>query len=122
MARRTFRSLTDAERTTIHAIGGQLRVGNAVCGREWNYSIGMNGDLCCRVHASPIQRLPNPYRDEIVLISFYSMSEMLNNIDAALAKKRLPKAITAALLAAIPDFIIDAEAAYQTGRYYSRPS
>lgn len=122
MARRTFRTATEAERTTVHAIGGNLRVGNAVYGGEWNYSIGISGDLSCRVHASPIKKFPNPSKNDIVLISFYSMAEMRDNLEAALAKKRLPKAITAALLAAIPDFIIDAEAAYQTGLYYSRPS
>lgn len=111
---------TDAQRTVIHAVDWALPCGSGSQTAEWKTSIGLSGDLTCSVFASPLQE-SDPYRSRMVSVKFRSMADLRDNLASALRKKRLPKAVLVKLSAAVPDFLLDAEVAYQTGQYRSRP-
>lgn len=111
---------TDAQRTVIHAVGWTLLCGRGGETAEWKTSIGLIGDLTCSVFACPLHEV-GLSRSRMVSVKFRSMADLRDNLALALSKKRLPKAVLAKLSAAVPDFLLDAEVAYQTGQYHSRP-
>jgi DNA (cytosine-5)-methyltransferase 1 len=116
----TCPTLTDAQRTTIHSVGWTLLCGSGGETAEWKTSIGLSGDLTCSIFGCPL-KVGLSHRSRMVLVKFRCMADMRDNIEAALSKKRLPKAVRAKLTAEVPTFLIDAESAYQTGQYFSRP-
>ena len=111
---------TRAERTVVHAVGDTLFAGNGGSGATWKFSLAMTGDYDCHVFASPMTE-DNPWRSKMVTITFPNMGDMASNLEAALAKKRLPRALVAAILSALPAFLVDAEIAYGSGQYLFRP-
>ncbi len=57
----------------------------------------------------------------MVTVNFRSMADMQDNMESALSMKSRPKAVLTKLSAAVPDVLLDAEVAHQTGQYHSRP-
>lgn len=88
---------------------------------EWTASFVLTADLTCHMYAAPIGKSRSYRRRRAMSASFYCMRDMRDNIWPALLKKHLPTAVVVKWLATLSDFVADAEAAYQTGQYFSRP-
>jgi hypothetical protein len=101
-------------------VGETLFAGNRGNGATWKFSLAMTGDYDCHVFASPVTE-GNPWRSKMVTITFPNMSDMAANLEAALARKRLLRAVVAAILSTLPAFLVDAEIAYGSGQYLFRP-
>ena len=107
--------LTAVERTAIYATGDIVLTVTTGNSHLWKYSIGLSGDMACRVAAFALSSYPPlDLRDKLVSRRFNSMADKRSNIAAVLAEHRLPTAVTAATLATAPDFINDAKVAYRT--------
>lgn len=103
-----------AKRTTIHVAFDSVLIANAGDDAVWKFSIIFTGDYSCQVIAAAITET-GPIGGERVEITFRSMSEMTDTAEAKLAAQPLPKAVVVAILAAIPNFLADAEIAYHSG-------
>lgn len=112
---------TGAARSVIYMASWTLDCCNDANGGEWRASIGLTCDLTCHLYAAPLGKSRSYRRRRAVSASFYSMRDMCDNIWVALLRKQLPAAVMARWLTAVSDFVDDAEAAYQTGQYFSRP-
>lgn len=112
-----LRTRNEAKRTVIHARSLTFLCGRGSRTAEWKAWLLVSGDLACSAFASPVKG-----GRKIVSASFWSMSDMSDNLEAALNRKRIPKAGIARLLAVLPDFLIDAEVGYFTGQYLARPN
>lgn len=112
---------TRAECTVIHMVSWNLVCGSGDNVTKWKASIGLTGDLACHLYAVPLGKSRSYRRSRAMSASFYSIMDMRDKFWTLLLKKHLPIAVIARWLAAIPDFVSDAEAAYHSGQYYSRP-
>jgi DNA (cytosine-5)-methyltransferase 1 len=103
----------------VHNFAETLHLTDAVSTGDWTYSLYLYADLTCALYFDV--KLVGHFMPTVAY-RFTSLANLRDDVGTRLATTRIPPPLLSAVLGAIPKFIADAEVAYQTGQYYSRPS